>query len=97
MNRAAVDVHFDRVHMFIDMSDGPAVQFPLDWFPVLQAATAAEREHFAISLDSTASAATCIVPSMRRSGRAVFACNHNVRAVTCRWQCDGKSDTTTPT
>jgi hypothetical protein len=51
MNRAAVDVHFDRVHMFLDMSDGRALQFPLDWFPVLQAATAAEREHFAISLD----------------------------------------------
>jgi hypothetical protein len=51
MERTAVDVHFDSVHLFLDMSEGPAVQFPLDWFPVLQAATAAEREHFAISLD----------------------------------------------
>ena len=51
MERTAVDVHFDSVNLFLDMSEGPAVQFPLDWFPVLQAATAAEREHFAISLD----------------------------------------------
>ncbi|MPW23946.1 DUF2442 domain-containing protein [Paraburkholderia sp. CNPSo 3157] len=33
------------------MSNGQAVSFPLGWFPVLQAATAAEREHFAISMD----------------------------------------------
>jgi hypothetical protein len=51
MERTAVDVHFDSVYLFLDMSEGPAVQFPLDWFPVLQAATASEREHFAISLD----------------------------------------------
>jgi len=51
MERTAVDVHFDSVNLFLDMSEGPAVQFPLDWFPVLQAASAAEREHFAISLD----------------------------------------------
>ncbi|MFM0356519.1 DUF2442 domain-containing protein [Paraburkholderia nemoris] len=51
MNRAAVDVHFDSRYLFLDMSEGPAVQFPLDWFPVLQAATVAEREHFAISMD----------------------------------------------
>ena len=35
MNRAAVDVHFDSRYLFLDMSEGPAVQFPLDWFPVL--------------------------------------------------------------
>jgi len=51
MQGAAVDVHFDTAHLFLDLSDGRAVGFPLDWFPVLQAATAAEREHFAISLD----------------------------------------------
>ncbi len=51
MERTAVDVHFDSVNLFLDMSEGPAVQFPLDWFPVLQAASTAEREHFAISLD----------------------------------------------
>jgi hypothetical protein len=51
MEGGAVGVHFDRVHLFLDLSDGQAVQFPLDWFPVLRAATAAEREHFAISLD----------------------------------------------
>ena len=48
---APVGVHFDCVHLFLDLSDGRAVEFPLDWFPVLQAATAAEREHFAISMD----------------------------------------------
>lgn len=36
---------------FLNLSDGQAVQFPLDGFPVLQAATTAEREHFAISMD----------------------------------------------
>lgn len=51
MEGAAVDVHFDKVHLFLDLSDGRAVQFPLNWFPVLEAATTAEREHFAISMD----------------------------------------------
>ena len=51
MEGAAVDVHFDGAHLFLDLSDGQAVSFPLGWFPVLQAATAAEREHFAISMD----------------------------------------------
>jgi hypothetical protein len=51
MEGAAVGVRFDSTHLFLDMSDGLAVSFPLDWFPVLQAATASEREHFAISMD----------------------------------------------
>ena len=51
MEGAAVGVRFDSTHLFLDMSDGRAVSFPLEWFPVLQAATAAEREHFAISMD----------------------------------------------
>ncbi|MFP3550170.1 DUF2442 domain-containing protein [Paraburkholderia sp. SIMBA_049] len=51
MNGAAVDVHFDDVHMFLDLSDGQTVPFPLGCFPVLQAATDVEREHFAISMD----------------------------------------------
>ena len=51
MEEAAVDVRFDSVHLFLDLSDGRAITFPLDWFPVLQAATAAERRHFAISVD----------------------------------------------
>ena len=51
MEDSAVDVHFDSAHLFLDLCDGQAVPFPLDWFPVLQAATAAEREHFAISMD----------------------------------------------
>jgi hypothetical protein len=51
MEGAAVGVHFDSAHLFLDLSDGQAVSFPLVWFPVLQAATAAEREHFAISMD----------------------------------------------
>jgi Protein of unknown function (DUF2442) len=51
LHGAAVGVHFDSVHLFLDLSGDRVVQFPLDWFPVLQAATAAEREHFAISMD----------------------------------------------
>ncbi|MPW22496.1 DUF2442 domain-containing protein [Paraburkholderia sp. CNPSo 3157] len=51
MEGAAVGVHFDGTHLFLDLSNGRAVSFPLGWFPVLQAATAAEREHFAISMD----------------------------------------------
>lgn len=51
MEVAAVNVHFDSRHFFLDLFDGRSVQFPLDWFPVLQAATASEREHFAISMD----------------------------------------------
>ncbi|WP_434660752.1 DUF2442 domain-containing protein [Paraburkholderia sp. A3BS-1L] len=51
MEGAAVAVHFEGAHLFLDMSDGRAISFPLDWFPVPQAATAAEREHFAISMD----------------------------------------------
>ncbi|WP_207000818.1 DUF2442 domain-containing protein [Trinickia mobilis] len=51
MEGAAVGAHFDSAHLFLDLSGGQTVEFPLDWFPVLQAATAAEREHFAISMD----------------------------------------------
>jgi hypothetical protein len=51
MEGAAVDVRIDSRHLFVDLSDGRAAEFPLDWFPVLQAATVAEREHFAISMD----------------------------------------------
>jgi hypothetical protein len=51
MDSGAVSVHFDSGHLFLDLSDGQAVEFPLGWFPVLQAATEAERGHFAISLD----------------------------------------------
>ncbi|CAB3760760.1 DUF2442 domain-containing protein [Paraburkholderia humisilvae] len=47
----AVDVRFDSAHLFLQLSDGRAIEFPLRWFPVLEAATADEREHFAISLD----------------------------------------------
>lgn len=46
-----VGVHFDSKSLFLDLSDGRAVRFPLVRFPTLQAATAAEREHFAISMD----------------------------------------------
>lgn len=51
MQGAAVDVHFDSRSLFIDLLDGRAIEFPLDWFPILEAATVADREHFAISLD----------------------------------------------
>jgi hypothetical protein len=47
----AVDVSFDSAHLFLELSDGRAIEFPLRWFPVLEAATTDEREHFAISLD----------------------------------------------
>ena len=51
MDCGLVSVHFDSRHLFLDLADGRAVQFPLDRFPVLRAATTAERAHFAISLD----------------------------------------------
>jgi hypothetical protein len=51
MHAQAVDVHFDSSHVFLDFADGPAVEFPLDWFPLLQAASDGERANFAISLD----------------------------------------------
>ncbi|MGF6774887.1 DUF2442 domain-containing protein [Paraburkholderia sp. GAS334] len=51
MDCGVVSVHFDSRHLFVDLADGRAVQFPLDRFPVLRAATTAERGHFAISLD----------------------------------------------
>jgi hypothetical protein len=51
MHAAAVDVRFDNAHLFLDLADGRAVEMPLDWFPLLQAATDVERTHFAISLD----------------------------------------------
>jgi hypothetical protein len=44
-------VHFDSRHLFLDLSDGRAVQFSLERFPALQAATSTERERFAISMD----------------------------------------------
>ena len=50
MEDTAVDVRIDSAHLFVDLSNGCAARFPLDWFPVLQAATVAEREHFAISM-----------------------------------------------
>ncbi|MGF6937070.1 hypothetical protein OKW41_006232 [Paraburkholderia sp. UCT70] len=51
MRGAAVDVRFDSTHLLLDLSDGRAVRFPLNWFPVLEIATPAEREQFAISMD----------------------------------------------
>jgi hypothetical protein len=38
-----ISVHFDSRHLFLDLSSGRAVLFP--------AATSAQREHFAISMD----------------------------------------------
>jgi hypothetical protein len=51
MHATAVGARFDRAHLFLDLTDGRAIEFPLDLFPVLQAATDAERVRFAISLD----------------------------------------------
>jgi hypothetical protein len=47
----AVNVHFDSTHLFLELSDGREIGFPLRLFPVLEAASSGEREHFAISLD----------------------------------------------
>lgn len=51
MRCGVVSVHFDSKHLFLDLTDGRAVGFPLDRFPALRAATPAERGHFAISMD----------------------------------------------
>ncbi|CAL8473610.1 DUF2442 domain-containing protein [Caballeronia sp. S22] len=51
MNATAVDVRFDRAHLFLELTDGRAVDFPLEWFPILQAASDVERARFAVSLD----------------------------------------------
>ena len=51
MGCGVISVHFDSRHLFLDLSGGRAVLFPLKRFPILQAATSAEREHFAISMD----------------------------------------------
>jgi hypothetical protein len=42
---------FDTAHLFLDLADGRAVEMPLGWFPLLQAASNAGRRRFAISLD----------------------------------------------
>jgi hypothetical protein len=34
-----VDVGFDNTHLLLNLSDGRAVRFPLNWFPVLKLAT----------------------------------------------------------
>ena len=51
MHVLAVHVRFDSVYLFLDLADGLAFEFPLDCFPLLQAASGAGRTHFAISLD----------------------------------------------
>lgn len=51
MDYGVVSVHFDSMHLFLDLSDGRAVELSLDRFPALQASTSAERGHFAISMD----------------------------------------------
>ncbi|QCP52405.1 DUF2442 domain-containing protein [Trinickia violacea] len=51
METSAVDVRFDPTHLFLQLSDGQELEFPLRWFPVLAAATPDERSHFAISID----------------------------------------------
>jgi len=51
MRGVVVDVRFDNTHLFLNLSDGQAVRFPLNWFPLLKVATTTEREQLAISLD----------------------------------------------
>ena len=51
MQANAVNVHFDSAHLFLELSDGREFPVPLRLFPILEAATTAQREHFAISID----------------------------------------------
>ena len=51
MQPHAIDVAFDGPTMYIDLSDGRAIQLPLRLFPILDEATSEQREHLAISLD----------------------------------------------
>ncbi|MEM5314804.1 DUF2442 domain-containing protein [Paraburkholderia sp. JHI869] len=51
MQPHAIDVAFDGPTMYIDLSDGRAIQLPLHLFPVLDEASSEQREHLAISLD----------------------------------------------
>jgi hypothetical protein len=51
MRGSAIDVRFDSTHLLLDLSDGESVRIPLNWLPVLEAATTEERERFAISMD----------------------------------------------
>jgi hypothetical protein len=50
MEGAAVGVHFDSVYLFLDLSDGQAVRFPLDWFPVLRNAGKQDRARVGIEV-----------------------------------------------
>ncbi|MEX3992711.1 DUF2442 domain-containing protein [Paraburkholderia sp. EG286A] len=51
MEPYAIDVAFDGPTMYIDLSDGRAIQLPLRLFPILDEASREQREHIAISLD----------------------------------------------
>lgn len=51
MNCWAVSAHFDSRHLFLDLSDGTAVEFSLDRFPALREATSMQRGNFAVTLD----------------------------------------------
>jgi hypothetical protein len=51
MHALAVEVRFDSAYLFLDLGLGRALEFPLDWFPLLQAAIGAGRPRSAISLD----------------------------------------------
>ncbi|MEX3981838.1 DUF2442 domain-containing protein [Paraburkholderia sp. EG287A] len=51
MQPHAIDVAFDGPTMYIDLSDGRAIQLPLRLFPILDEASSEQREHLAISLD----------------------------------------------
>ncbi len=45
----ATDIRFDDAAMWVSLSDGRVLGVPLDWFPVLKAATPEQRSHFWIS------------------------------------------------
>ena len=51
MQPHAIDVAFDGPMMYIDLSDGRAIQLPLRLFPILDEASSEQRKHLAISLD----------------------------------------------
>ena len=44
-----IDVRFVADKFWVDLSDGRSLGIPLSWFPVLEAATASQRQNFWLS------------------------------------------------
>jgi len=43
------DIRFEGDKFWVDLSDGRSLGVPLSWFPVLEAATPEQRQHFNLS------------------------------------------------